>query len=197
MHRFKILWGDGKCKVIGMIHLGALPGTPFYKGSIQKILDNACRDAEKYVTSNIDGVLIENMNDVPYVQAKHLGPETTAVMSLVCGEVRRLVPSSIPCGVQVLAGGNKEAVAVAHASGLQFIRAEGYVFSHVADEGFTDSSAGELLRYRRHLGADNVLVFTDIKKKHSAHAITSGEDYSNHKYVVFQCTRNNVWRRLE
>nr|CAD7443432.1 unnamed protein product [Timema bartmani] len=116
---------------------------------------------------------MENMNDVPYVQAKHLGPETTAVMSLVCGEVRRLVPSSIPCGVQVLAGGNKEAVAIAHASGLQFIRAEGYVFSHVADEGFTDSSAGELLRYRRQLGADNVLVFTDIKKKHSAHAITS------------------------
>nr|CAD7456360.1 unnamed protein product [Timema tahoe] len=148
-------------------------GTPFYKGSIQKILENACRDAEKYVTSNIDGVLMENMNDVPYVQAKHLGPETTAVMSLVCGEVRRLVPSSIPCGVQVLAGGNKEAVAIAHASGLQFIRAEGYVFSHVADEGFTDSSAGELLRYRRQLGADNVLVFTDIKKKHSAHAITS------------------------
>nr|CAD7604116.1 unnamed protein product [Timema genevievae] len=124
-------------------------GTPFYKGSIQKILENACRDAEKYVTSNIDGVLMENMNDVPYVQAKHLGPETTAVMSLVCGEVRRLVPSSIPCGVQVLAGGNKEAVAIAHASGLQFIRAEGYVFSHVADEGFTDSSAGELLPVKK------------------------------------------------
>jgi predicted TIM-barrel enzyme len=35
-----------------------------------------------------------------------------------------------------------------------------------------ESCAGELLRYRRTIGADHVLVFADIKKKHSAHAIT-------------------------
>jgi len=49
---------------------------------------------------------------------------------------------------------------------LQFIRAEGFVFSHVADEGFIDSSAGTLLRYRKQIDADNVLVFVDVKKKH-------------------------------
>jgi len=32
------------------------------------------------------------------------------------------------------------------------------------------------LRYRRAIGADNVRVFADIKKKHSAHAITSDVD---------------------
>jgi hypothetical protein len=42
----------------------------------------------------------------------------------------------------------------------------------VADEGVIESCAGELLRYRRTIGADRVLVFADIKKKHSAHAIT-------------------------
>ena len=56
---------------------------------------------------------------------------------------------------------------MAQASGADFIRAEGYVFSHVADEGWMDSCAGELLRYRKLIGAENVLVFTDIKKKHS------------------------------
>jgi uncharacterized protein len=49
---------------------------------------------------------------------------------------------------------------------------EGFVFAHVADEGVIESCAGELLRYRRTIGADRVLVFADIKKKHSAHAIT-------------------------
>ena len=49
---------------------------------------------------------------------------------------------------------------------LDFIRAEGYVFSHVADEGWMDSCAGELLRYRKFINAENVLVLTDIKKKH-------------------------------
>jgi len=70
------------------------------------------------------------------------------------------LPSSSP-------GANKDALAVAMASGAQFIRAEGFVFSHVADEGWMDSCAAELLRYRRAIGAEDILVFTDIKKKHS------------------------------
>lgn len=67
---------------------------------------------------------------------------------------------------QVLAGGNQQALAVALAAGLDFIRAEGFVFSHVADEGLMNACAGELLRYRKRIGADNVNIFTDIKKKH-------------------------------
>ena len=56
------------------------------------------------------------------------------------------------------------------------MRVEGFVFAHVADEGLIESSAGDLLRYRRAIGADGVLVFADIKKKHSAHAITADVD---------------------
>jgi membrane complex biogenesis BtpA family protein len=76
-------------------------------------------------------------------------------------------------GIQVLAAANREALAVALAAGADFVRVEGFVFAHVADEGVVESCAGELLRYRRTIGADRVLVFADIKKKHSAHAITS------------------------
>lgn len=74
--------------------------------------------------------------------------------------------TGLPCGVQILAAANKEALAVALASGLQFIRVEGFVFAHVADEGLMNSCAGELLRYRKNIGAEHILVFTDIKKKH-------------------------------
>ena len=59
---------------------------------------------------------------------------------------------------------------------LDFIRAEGFVFGHVADEGYIDSCAGELMRYRKMIEADKVKIFTDIKKKHSSHAITSDVD---------------------
>ena len=79
-------------------------------------------------------------------------------------------------GAQILAGANKQALAAALASGIDFIRAEGYVFAHVADEGIIESNAGELLRYRKQIGADNILVFTDIKKKHSSHSITADVD---------------------
>lgn len=50
------------------------------------------------------------------------------------------------------------------------------MFGHVADEGYIDACAGPLLRYRKMIGAENLAVFCDIKKKHSAHAITSDVD---------------------
>jgi predicted TIM-barrel enzyme len=62
---------------------------------------------------------------------------------------------------------------VAHAAGLDFIRAGGFAFAHVADEGILESSAAALLRYRRTIGAERVQVWADVKKKHSSHAITA------------------------
>ncbi|KAL1130987.1 hypothetical protein AAG570_012228 [Ranatra chinensis] len=138
-----------------------------------KLIDTCCREAEIYKKCNLDGVMIENMHDIPYVRSRDIGPEIVSSMTKICSEVRKLMPAKTPCGVQVLAGGNKEALAVAKASSLQFIRAEGYVFSHVADEGLIEASAGQLLRYRKYINAEEVLIFSDIKKKHSSHAITS------------------------
>lgn len=70
------------------------------------------------------------------------------------------------CICQILAGGNQEALAVSKACGLQFIRAECFVFSHIADEGLMNACAGPLLRYRKAIDAEEVLIFTDVKKKH-------------------------------
>lgn len=112
------------------------------------------------------------MHDVPYIQNENIGPEVIATMTRVSAEVKQILPNT-PCGVQVLASGNCQALAIAKAANLQFIRAEGFVFSHVADEGFTDACAGHLLRFRKQIDADDVLIFTDLKKKHSSHAITN------------------------
>ena len=95
-------------------------------------------------------------------------------MSVVGAEVRNA--AALPVGIQVLAGANTSAVAVAHACGASFVRVEGFVFAHVADEGLIEASAGSLLQYRRAIGADHIRVFADIKKKHSAHAITADVD---------------------
>lgn len=87
------------------------------------------------------------MHDIPYVQEKHLGPEIATSMTRVAVELRRESPApELPLGIQILACGNQQALAVAKAAQLQFIRAEGFVFGHVADEGYTDACAGNLLR---------------------------------------------------
>ena len=161
----------GKSKpVIGMIHVDALPGTPNYKGDVNSIISKAKNEAVIYKDAGIDAVAIENMHDVPYLN-KNAGPEITSLMSIIGYEVKNF--TSLPCGMQILAGANIQALAAAHSAGLDFIRAEGFIFSHVADEGVMNSDAGELLRYRKQIGAENILVFTDIKKKHSSHALTS------------------------
>uniref|UniRef100_A0A8D8E5B1 Uncharacterized protein F13E9.13, mitochondrial n=1 Tax=Culex pipiens TaxID=7175 RepID=A0A8D8E5B1_CULPI len=176
LSRFKQLFSQ-KFPIIGMIHVGALPGTPLYSGDFDETVKKAVREAEIYAENGIDGLMIENMHDVPYVQSRHLGPETVACMTRLATSVREATRrAAIPCGVQILACGNREALAVAKAAGLDFIRAEGYVFGHVADEGYTDANAGLVLRYRKAIDAERVLVLTDIKKKHSSHAIT--EDVS-------------------
>lgn len=156
--------------VIGMIHTDALPGTPKYKGDINLIIKNTIIEAEIYKSAGIDIIMLENMHDTPYLK-RTAGPEIVSIMSILAYEVKN--KTGLPIGLQILAGANKQALASALASGIDFIRAEGFVFGHVADEGYFDSDAGELLRYRKAIGADHIRIFTDIKKKHSSHSITA------------------------
>jgi len=159
--------------IIGMIHVAALPGTPKFGGNVNAIIEKAKSEALLYQSLGIPALMIENMHDVPYLN-RNVGPEIIALMSVILYEIKRHV--ELPLGIQILAGANKEALAAAHSAGADFIRAEGFVFAHVADEGIFSSDAGELLRYRKQIGADKILVFTDIKKKHSSHAITADTD---------------------
>ncbi|KAM6942795.1 uncharacterized protein F13E9.13, mitochondrial [Xenentodon cancila] len=168
--RFMDLFGRLKSVVIGMIHVKALPGTPLGCLKMSQIIEEASREAVIYCDAGVDGLIIENMHDIPYTFC--MGPEVCACMTSVCTAVRRICPS-LPLGVQILSSANQQALAVALASGLDFIRAEGFVFSHVADEGLLNACAGDLLRYRKQIGAEHVQIFTDIKKKHSSHALTS------------------------
>ncbi len=156
--------------IIGMIHVGALPGAPANRASVAALTAAAVREAELYRAGGADGVMIENMHDTPYLRGA-VGPEITAAMAVIAQVVKQACGR--PTGAQILAGANIEAMAVAHAAGLDFIRAEGYAFAHVADEGLIESSAGELLRYRKRIGAEHVQVWADVKKKHSSHAITA------------------------
>uniref|UniRef100_A0A3B3WNU5 BtpA family membrane complex biogenesis protein n=1 Tax=Poecilia mexicana TaxID=48701 RepID=A0A3B3WNU5_9TELE len=126
-----------------------------------QIVKEACHEAEVYLEAGIDGLIIENMHDVPY--SFNLGPEVCACMTAVCSAVRHVCPT-LPLGVQILSSANQQALAVALASGLDFIRAEGFVFSHVADEGLLNACAGDLLRYR------NDHLFTDVTIKETARA---------------------------
>lgn len=158
--------------LIGMVHVGALPGSPAASVPIADLARQAAAEAKVLADAGFDAIIIENMHDAPYVHGTH-GPETTSAMTRVALAVREAAVN-MPLGIQILSGGNREALAVALAVGATFIRCENFVFSHVADEGLlTQAEAGPLLRYRRSIGAQHIKVFCDIKKKHASHAITA------------------------
>jgi uncharacterized protein len=159
--------------LIGVIHVQALPGTPGSKLDVASVAAIAVDEARAYRDAGFNGLMIENTHDRPYLKAA-VGPEIIAAMSVVGSDVRRAV--DLPLGVQVLAGANTSSLAVALACGASFVRVEGFVFAHVADEGLIEASAGALLRYRRAIGAESIRIFADVKKKHSAHALTADVD---------------------
>ena len=161
-----------------MVHLHALPGTANNKISPSQIVDIAVEEATKLVAFGFDAVLIENMHDTPYL-LREVGPEIVAAMTVAAQAVVDAV--DVPVGIQILAGANKAALAVAHATGAHFIRAEGFAFASVADEGIMDAAdAGPLLRERRRIDADDIAILADIQKKHSSHALTADLSIGDH-----------------
>lgn len=155
--------------IIGMIHCRALTGTPKFRNNIKEIISIAIEEAKLYQRAGVDILMIENMHDVPYIKSG-IGHEVSTLMTLIGYEIKRA--TSMRCGIQILAAANKAAIAAAKSADLDFIRAEGFVYGHVADEGYIDANGGELLRYRKYIDAEDIAVFTDIKKKHSSHQIT-------------------------
>ncbi|MCX7625868.1 MAG: BtpA/SgcQ family protein [Candidatus Sumerlaeaceae bacterium] len=156
--------------MVGMVHLRALPGTPRSSLPVREICTIAASEARQLREAGFDALLVENMHDVPYLR-REVGPEVTAAVTAAVCAVRHAV--DCPVGVQILAGANREALAAALAGDAQFIRCEGFVFGHIADEGWLESDAGALLRMRKALRAEHIAIWADVKKKHSSHAVTA------------------------
>ena len=160
--------------IVGMIHVRALPGTPHHRLSVDRIVASAADEARVLAEAGCDALIIENMHDRPYLN-RTVGPEIVAGMTAVAVAVRSA--ADLPLGVQVLGGANREALAVAQAGGAGFVRVEGFVFAHVADEGLMPAAdAGPLLRYRKQIGAEDIAILADVKKKHASHSITADVD---------------------
>lgn len=157
--------------LIGMVHLGALPGAPFQRAGLDEVVEESVREARLLVEAGFEVLLLENMGDRPYLR-RDAGPHVTAAMTRAALALRAELPE-VPLGVQVLAGANRAALAIAHAADAQFVRVEGFSYGALADEGWLDADAGELLRYRRAIGAEDVRILADVQKKHSAHSVTA------------------------
>jgi membrane complex biogenesis BtpA family protein len=153
--------------VIGMVHLWPLPGAPGYEGrGLDPILDRARRDTEALLAGGVDGLIVENMWDLPYYVGTGVQLEAVAAQAVVARAVADL--AGVPVGVNVIHNGWQAELAIAVAAGLAFMRVCILTGARLWDTGDLDQGcAADLLRRRKELGAEHIKLFADVDKKHS------------------------------
>ncbi|MCA9879513.1 MAG: BtpA/SgcQ family protein [Thermomicrobiales bacterium] len=153
-------------RIVGVIHLPALPGTPRGGGAREfaAVLDHARRDAAAWATGGADALMVENFHDVPFHKGP-VGPETISAMTLAVAAA--LQESGLPVGVNVLRNDVEAAAAIAALTGASFIRANVYVGAAVTDQGIIEGRADAVQALITRLGAP-VDVWADVDVKHAA-----------------------------
>jgi len=157
MSRFQDIFGTPK-PVIGMVHIGALPGAPLYDPArgITALLDGARADLRALQAAGFDAVMFGNENDRPY--EFEVNTASTATMAWIIGALRSEI--TVPFGVNVL-WDPMSSVALAAATGARFVR-EIFTGTYASDMGPWTPNAGRAMRYRNSLGAGDVAMLYNV-----------------------------------
>lgn len=167
--------------IIGMIHLGPLPGSALYEGDMEAIVKRAIEDAIALEAGGVDAVEIENMGDMTYFPGK-VGPETVAAMTYVATKVSERI--KLPIGICVLTD-PVAALAIAHAVKAKFIRATIYTDAVVDVSGILNACAHDVQRLKKLIMDKNTKIFADVYVKHSAPLASKPIEYAAKDAVYF------------
>ncbi len=149
-------------ELIGMVHLGPLPGAPT-ASSMPQVVSDAVRDALTLADAGFDAVMVENFGDAPFY-ADDVPKETVAAMARAVGAVVDAV--DIPVGVNVLRNDALAALAVAAATGASMIRVNVLSGSMYTDQGLIEGRGADVARLRARLCPD-VAILADVFVKHA------------------------------
>jgi uncharacterized protein len=163
----KSLFSNRGKLLIGVVHLGPLPGSPRWKGNLERLIEFAVNDARTYERGGAHAIFVENFGDVPFTKT-NVAPETLASMTAAGRAIRSAV--KIPIGFNVLRNDARAALALCAACGGNFIRVNIHTGAMLTDQGIIEGDAYETLRYRERICRD-VEIFADV---HVKHAVTLG-----------------------
>ncbi|WP_147803881.1 BtpA/SgcQ family protein [Alkalicoccus halolimnae] len=175
-----------KKPVIGMVHLRPLPGAPhFQSDGMQEAIDWALRDAEALKKGGVDGIIIENAWDIPFSKPEDIGYETVAAMTAIAERLK--LECDLPIGINCLANGAIQGLAVAKAAELPFVRVNQWVNAYVANEGLVEGPSAKAMRYRSLIKGEEIKVFTDVHVKHGSHSIVADRSLADqtHDNIFF------------
>ena len=152
--KFQNIFGANK-PVIGMVHIGALPGTPLFDPELD-LLAAARADLIALQNAGFDAVMFGNENDRPY--EFEVDRASTATMAALIGQLKSEI--SVPFGVNVL-WDPISTVALGAATGAAFVR-EIFTGTYASDMGLWAPDAGRAMRYRDRLGRSDMAMLYNV-----------------------------------
>lgn len=162
----KELFKNKKPFVIGMVHCSPLLGYKNYPG-IKEVEKKFTQDLKALIGGGVDAVMIENNYDVPHSETAKLS--TIPQLTDLCLKARKLTQK--PLGLCVLWNDYETALSIAKIANLQFIRIPVFVDKVKTHYGVFSAKAKECIKFRKEIGADNILILADVQVKHANHLI--------------------------
>lgn len=154
----------GKKVVFGVVHLLPLAGSPRFS-SRAAVLERALADAAALIDGGLDGFVVENFGDAPFFRER-VPASTIAEMAVMLERLRVAVGPEPLLGVNVLRNDARAALAIAAATGADFIRVNVHTGVMFTDQGSMEGRAHETLRERAASGA-SVEILADVAVKHA------------------------------
>src|SRR5438445_13897174 len=78
-------------RLIGMVHLPPLPGSPRWDGSMERAIAVALADARALVDNGMDALIVENYGDAPFTRGR-VGAATVAALAVIAQGLPRALP---------------------------------------------------------------------------------------------------------
>lgn len=153
-------------KLVGVIHLPPLPGSPRASLTARECALSAESCARALDAAGFDAIVVENFGDAPFFATK-VPAVTVAAMTACALAVRDAAPRRA-LGINVLRNDAEAALAVAVAAGASFVRINVHTGARVTDQGVIQGDAATTMRLRRALGSDHVKIWGDVDVKHSS-----------------------------
>lgn len=163
----KIFAELGKKKIIiGMVHLGIMPGTPFYEeGSYEESFEQALRDAKALDEGGATGCLVQTVDRIYPTKDEADYARVIGVAHIVRAIAKATRPD-FQIGVQIMTNSLQASVAVAKVSGGSFLRCFALVGQSLSPWGMIEAKPIEFLRYRQSINATHIKLIAEVDGMH-------------------------------
>ena len=150
-------------KIYGVIHLKGLPGSTSNILSIDKIVKLAQNDIDTLTAGGIDGLIIENFGDAPFVK-DNLSKRSLVSFATVVSNLD--IDKKLDVGINVLRNDGISALSIAEATDADFVRINVLNNIMYTDQGIIEGKSYDISQFRNTLSKE-IKVFADVFVKHA------------------------------